>query len=75
MSISKPFGLGLNTGRLLIKSASYKTQKNPFFSPALFLNPRILIGKVVLGIRLDYQIDISRSSWRSVNVSKTIKVL
>lgn len=65
-SMSTPFGLGFNTGRLKLQSDSYKPQKNPFFAPAFFLNPRFLIGKVVLGVRFDYQFDISRKGWRSV---------
>ena len=58
---------GFNTGRFRISGNEYKQQKNPFFSPTLSIQPKIRIGPIVLSIRGDYGIDISKSNWRSVN--------
>ena len=62
-------GAGFNTGRLRIKSDSLRSQKNPFFAPAIFFNPRLFIGHFSFGFRADYQFDISKTGWRSVNLS------
>jgi hypothetical protein len=59
-------GFGFNTGRFRISNNEYISQKNPFFSPTVFFQPKILIGPIVLSVRADYGFDISKSSWRSV---------
>lgn len=64
------FGLGFNAGRLRIITDSYKGLKNPFFAPALFFNPRFFIGNFVIGLRADFQFDITSKNWRSVLISK-----
>lgn len=65
-------GCGFNTGRLRITSDSYRAQKNPFFAPALFFNPRFFIGHIAIGLRAEYQFDISKKGWRSVNISNKL---
>lgn len=64
------FGIGFNAGRLRMKADDRRSQKNPYFAPALFFNPRFFIGPVVIGLRAEFQVDISKSTWRSVNVNK-----
>lgn len=63
------FGAGFNTGRLRITSNSYRAQKNPFFAPALYFNSRFFLGHITIGLRAEYQFDISKKGWRSVNIS------
>ncbi|WP_417265111.1 hypothetical protein [Brumimicrobium sp.] len=60
-------GIGFNTGRLRIKSESYKSQKNPFFAPVISLSPKFYLGKITIGLRTEYQLDVSKKGWRSVN--------
>ena len=64
------FGIGFNAGRLRMVSDGRRSQKNPYFAPALFFSPRFFLGRVVLGLRAEYQFDVSRKTWRSVNFSK-----
>lgn len=66
-------GVGINTGRLRIKSDIYKSQKNPFFAPVLSFNPKFYLGKIVLGFRTEYQFDVSKKGWRSVNFTNREK--
>ncbi|MCR9171397.1 MAG: hypothetical protein NXI10_02825 [bacterium] len=63
------FGIGFNTGRLRMTAQNRRSQKNPYFAPALFFNPRFFLGRFVIGLRAEYQFDISRPTWRSVNVN------
>jgi len=69
-SIVSNIGLsvGFNTGRIKISSRDYRTQKNPFFAPSIVFNPRFFIGRLVLAMRAEYQLDISKNGWRSVTV-------
>jgi len=55
---------GFNTGRLRFSKNELLKQKNPFFSPNLTLHPKLAVGKVVLSLRADYEIDISSNRWR-----------
>lgn len=62
-------GAGFNAGRLRIASDAYRSQKNPFFAPALYFNPRFFIGHLAIGLRAEYQFDVTKTGWRSVNLS------
>ena len=66
---SLPIGIGFNTGRLRMASENRRSQKNPYFAPAVFFSPKFLIGDFVIGVRASYHFDISRQTWRSVNVN------
>lgn len=70
--VSLVVGGGFNTGRLRITSENLRSQKNPFFAPTLFFNPRFFVGPVVIALRFEYQFDVSKKGWRSVNVSKEL---
>jgi hypothetical protein len=56
--------LGFNSGRLRMHKNEWARQKNPFFSPCISLQPRILIGSVVLSFIASYEYDISSPAWR-----------
>jgi len=58
------FSGGFNTGRLRLGGNEWVRQKNPFFSPKLSLQPKIVIGKIILSVRADYEWDISSKNWR-----------
>jgi hypothetical protein len=68
------FNGGFNTGRLRLSKNEFLKQKNPFFSPKLTIQPKLAIGKVVLSIRADYEIDISSNSWRRTASAKGDKI-
>ena len=55
---------GFNTGRLRLHGNEWARQKNPFFSPSLTLQPRFLIGRMVLSLIAEYEFDISSPNWR-----------
>lgn len=57
------FGIGLNTGRLKLNDMASIHQKNPFFAPKLSLQPKINLNRIALAFRIEYEYDISRSTW------------
>lgn len=67
------FGTGINFGRLRISTNAFKAQKNPFFAPTFYFNPRFFIGKFIIGLKAEYQFDISKRNWRSVLISQKEK--
>jgi hypothetical protein len=62
--------LGFQTGRLkmlwsdVMLGQNKSVYNNPFFSPLLMLQPRIVLGFLSLGGRIGYQYDISKGDWR-----------
>ena len=64
---------GLDFGRITLKNANYKTQKNPFFNPTISIQPRVKIKKIVLSLRMDCWNDISKGVWKSTLFSRFSK--
>jgi hypothetical protein len=62
-------GFGFNTGRMRMKNKEYRSQKNPYWAPALFFNPQFLIKRFAIGLSASYQFDVSRRGWRTLNIS------
>jgi hypothetical protein len=58
---------GFNTGRLKIIDNNYAEQKNPFFSPKVGIHPKIKIWKFALSLILEYEYDLSKTSWRQTS--------
>lgn len=63
-------GTGFNTGRLLVKSKGFVSQKNPFFAPTIFLQPQLYVKHFRFSIKTEYQFDLSKVGWRSLNITK-----
>jgi hypothetical protein len=61
---------GFNTGRLRVYGNDLLKQKNPFFSPKVGIQPKIKMGKMALILILEYEYDLSRTTWRRTVSSK-----
>lgn len=66
--------LGVNTGRLRLSGTESLKQKNPFFSPKVGLEPRVLLGKMGISFILEYEYDLSKSGWRKTRFSNGDKL-
>lgn len=62
-------GIGFNTGRLRLLQKDirienkYLTYANPFLSPKIRIEPKIVIKRIVFSIKLEYMYDISNPNW------------
>ena len=54
---------GFNTGRLRLYGDELMRQKNPFFAPKIALQPKIRIKKIAISLTIEYDYDISKSTW------------
>lgn len=64
-SVDLLWAAGFNLGRLKATSDP-AAWKNPFFSPKLTLQPRILMWKFALSVRAEYEFDISKRQWNKI---------
>lgn len=67
-------GFGVNTGRLRMYKNELIRQKNPYFSPKISISPRARVGKVVISLNLDYELDISKPGWRGTLFANSNKI-
>jgi hypothetical protein len=58
------FYLGFNTGRLRLTGNEQIREKNPFFSPKLGMELKLLPGKFSISLLAEAEHDISGTSWR-----------
>lgn len=65
---------GFNTGRLRLYNNETIRQKNPFFSPKIGIRPKLNIGRVSFSILAEAEYDISKTSWRRLNIANPDKV-
>ena len=65
------FSLGFNTGRLRVYGNSLVKQKNAYFSPKVSLTPRFKLGRLMLQMNFDYELDVSKKAWRKIAVAGT----
>jgi hypothetical protein len=56
--------LGFNAGRLRVYGKDGLQQKNPFFAPKLGLQSKLYLGKFSIGLLVEADYDISKTSWR-----------
>lgn len=54
---------GLTAGRWKMTGENSKST-NPFWCPTIALQPRVMVGPILLSCRLEYDYDISRSPWK-----------
>lgn len=55
---------GINLGRLRILGNDILRQKNAQFSPMASLQPYCYLGKMKLGLNLQYDYDVSKTRWK-----------
>jgi hypothetical protein len=55
---------GINLGRLRILGSDMLHQKNAQFAPMAALQPYFYIGKMKLGLNLQYDYDVSKTRWK-----------
>ncbi len=65
------FGVEFNLGRLKISSSEFRSKKNPFFCPALFVQPNFRYGFLSISTSISYQYDVSKPGWKNVLLSRT----
>ncbi|MGZ4056674.1 MAG: hypothetical protein ACXVPU_11140 [Bacteroidia bacterium] len=68
------FYLGVNTGRLRFYGNEIIRQKNPFFSPKIGIQPKVLIGKLTISLILEAEYDISKTNWRRMTFANKDKI-
>jgi len=68
-------GIGFNTGRMKLHADNQIDLKNPFFSPKISIQPKLVIKKLVLSVRAEYDFDISKTDWRKRASSSTNTVI
>ncbi|MPM59626.1 hypothetical protein SDC9_106471 [bioreactor metagenome] len=62
-------GIGFSFGRIALVRNDYSTMNqsgkytNPFFSPKIVMEPRVLFGPLSLAIRCEFLCDISKQRW------------
>ncbi|MCW3086563.1 MAG: hypothetical protein JWP12_3929 [Bacteroidetes bacterium] len=65
--------VGFNTGRLRFYGDEQVRQKNPFFSPKVGIQPKLLIGKFTVTLIAEAEYDVSKPNWRRLNVANKDK--
>lgn len=65
---------GFNTGRLRFYGDELTRQKNPYFAPKIGLQPKIRIKKIAISLTVEYDYDISKSTWRKTLFANSNKV-
>lgn len=64
-------GFGFNTGRIVAKLPDDSLIRNPFFAPAVSIDPKFFFGHFSLTFSLGYQWDISSRKWKDNKNSDT----
>jgi hypothetical protein len=57
--------LGFNTGRTTLINNEYISQKNPFFSPKISIQPKIMIKRFAISLIVEAEYDVSNPAWKS----------
>lgn len=55
--------LGFNTGRTVVTQNAVISQKNPFFSPKISIQPKIIIKRFAISCILESDYDITNPKW------------
>jgi len=66
---------GFNTGRLRFYGDELARQKNPFFAPKIAVQPKIRIKKIAISLTIEYDYDISKSTWQRTYFSNSNKII
>lgn len=55
--------IGFNAGRTLLTQNEYISQKNPFFSPKITIQPKIIIKRIAISCILEAEYDVTNPKW------------
>jgi hypothetical protein len=62
--------LGLNTGRTTLINNEYISQKNPFFSPKISIQPKVIIRRFAISLIVEAEYDVSNPAWKAKRWNK-----
>lgn len=62
--------LGFNTGRTTLINNEYISQKNPFFSPKISIQPKVIIKRFAISLIVEAEYDVSNPSWKAKRWNK-----
>lgn len=57
--------LGFNTGRTTLINNDYISQKNPFFSPKISIQPKVIIRRFAISLIAEAEYDLSNPAWKA----------
>lgn len=57
--------LGFNTGRTTLINNEYISQKNPFFSPKISIQPKVIIKRFAISLIAEAEYDVSNPAWKA----------
>jgi hypothetical protein len=57
--------LGFNTGRSTLINNEYLSQKNPFFSPKISIQPKVIIKRFAISLIAEAEYDVSSPAWKA----------
>lgn len=66
--------LGVNVGRLRILANEALKQKNSLLAPMVAFSPSWKVRRMVVTFNFQYDLDLSKTDWRSMKYSKTDKL-
>lgn len=66
--------LGFNTGRLRFYGEEIVRQKNPFFSPKIGIQSKLVLGKFSIGLLIEAEYDVSKINWRKTLRANSDKI-
>ncbi len=62
--------LGFNTGRTTLINNEYISQKNPFFSPKISIQPKVIIKRFAISLIVEAEYDVSNPAWKAKRWNK-----
>lgn len=62
--------LGFNTGRTTLINNEYISQKNPFFSPKISIQPKVIIKRFAISLIAEAEYDVSNPAWKAKRWNK-----
>lgn len=57
--------LGFNAGRTTLINNEYISQKNPFFSPKISIQPKVIIKRFAISLIAEAEYDVSDPAWKA----------
>lgn len=62
--------LGFNTGRTTLINNEYISRKNPFFSPKISIQPKVIIKRFAISLIAEAEYDVSNPAWKAKRRNK-----
>ena len=61
--------IGFNTGRIRFSGNELVRQKNPYISPKIGIQPKLVLNKFSITFIAEAEYDISKTNWRRLNIA------